>query len=87
MKTATEFAERWMTKEDWLSRFVQQSELSLQEIENSTLYKLKNWKWWTRMKWWYHVIELDFEAHALRERFQLNFQSYFKWIVQQHAHC
>ncbi len=39
-----------------------------------------------KMKWWYHVVELDFEALALHERSQLNFQSYFKWTVQQHAH-
>ncbi len=39
-----------------------------------------------KMKWWYHVIELDFEALALCERSQLNFQSYFEWTVQQHAH-
>ena len=39
-----------------------------------------------RIKWWYHVVELDFEAFALHKRSQLNFQLYFKWTVQQYAH-
>ena len=38
-----------------------------------------------KMRWWYHVVELDFKACTLCERLQLSFQSYFKWIVQQHA--
>ncbi len=38
-----------------------------------------------KMKWWCHVVELDFEAHALRERLQLSFWSYFEQTVQQHA--
>ena len=39
-----------------------------------------------KMKWWYHVVELDFEALALHERSWLNFWSHFEWTVQQHAH-
>jgi len=65
---------------------VQWSELLSQETENSILYKLKNWEWWMKMRWWYHVVELDFEALALHERSQLNFWSYFEQTVWQHAH-
>ena len=39
-----------------------------------------------RMRWWHHVVELDFKARALRERLQLSFQSYFEQTVQQHAY-
>ncbi len=51
MMITTEFTKKneWWRKIDY-SRFVQWSELLLQETENSILYKLKNWKWWMRMK-------------------------------------
>jgi len=39
-----------------------------------------------KMKWWCHVVELDFKACALHERLQLSFQLYFEWTVQQYAH-